>query len=448
MGRFAAAWAAFRQRDVKQGPVVTSVNVGQSVRNMDRFENQARDGYAKNVIVYRCINLIAQNAASIPFTLHRGGPQGDELEDHALLDLLNRPNPVQSQNEYFQAVYGYGLLAGNSFQVRTGPDAGPPQELWTLRPDRMEIIPGEGSIPRAYVYKVDNITKERFEVDRITGDSAVKQTRLWNPLDDFWGLSPLRPAAIKTDTHNAAGMHNLNLIKHGGNPSGAMIYKPVDAQGNSVSLTPEQRQAILSDLQARMEGERNAGRILLLVGDFDWQAFGINPKDMDWAGMEGMSAKDVAQAFDVPPQLVGVEGSLTFANYGQARLALWEDGIIPRMRRVLTDLREWLAPQWEGEDLWLDYDWNSIEALVERKAKLMEMAAAGTNAGLLQIDEGRELLGLEPLEDDLGKVVLVSAGKIPLGLDLPEDDGESEEEARALAGADVIELARLTYGDK
>ena len=61
---------------------------------------------AKNAIVYRCINEIANGAACIPFKLFQGD---DELVQHPLLSLLRRPNPTQAGVEYFQVVYSYLL---------------------------------------------------------------------------------------------------------------------------------------------------------------------------------------------------------------------------------------------------------------------------------------------------------------------------------------------------
>ena len=445
MGRVRNAIRALRgaSLDIKQGPVVTVTTAGFARSAMDGYENQAKDGYRKNVIVYKSVNLIAQNAAAVPFRLFKGDLDGDQIDDHPLLDLLRKPSPTRSGGEYFQAVYSHFLISGNAFQLQIGPQGQPPVELWPMRPDRMRIRPGPGSIPARYEYVVDGQVRLAFEVDPVTGQSEIKHSKLFAPLDDHWGMSPLVAGAIRTDTHNEASMHNLMIIRHGGSPSGAMVYNPKDKDGNPVALTPMQRQTILADMRAKLEGSPNAGRMLLLEGEFEWKPMGMTPKDMDWAGMQNMSAKDIALAFDVPSQLVGIDGSLTFANFEQARLALWEEGIIPRMSRLLGDLNEWLVPAY-GDGLVLDYDWDKIPALADRKAVIMERVAKGVEAFIITRNEARESLGLEPIEG--GDVILVPATMVPLGSGgKPDEDDETDEE-RALAMADVVKLHAAAYG--
>lgn len=445
MGRIRNAIRALRGAALnqKQGPVVTVTTAGFAQSAMDSYEDQAKDGYRKNVIVYKSVNLIAQNAAAVPFRLFKGSLDGDQIDTHPILDLLEKPSPTRAAGEYFQAIYSYLLLSGNTFQLQVGPKGKPPTELWPMRPDRMRIKAGSGSIPARYEYVVDGIVRLTFEVDPVSGQSEIKHSKLFAPLDDHWGMSPLVAAAIRTDSHNEAAMHNLMIIRHGGSPSGAMVYNPKDGDGNSVALTPIQRQTILNDMRAKLEGAPNAGRIMLLEGEFEWVPLGMSPKDMDWAGMQNMSAKDIALAFDVPSQLVGIEGSLTFANFEQARLALWEEGIIPRMRRMLGDLNEWLVPAYD-EDIVLDYDWDQIPALADRKAVVMERVTAGVGAYIITRNEAREALGLEPIEG--GDVILIPATLIPLGASGEPAEEEESEEERSISTADVLKLAHLAYG--
>ena len=82
----------------------------------DNFKAYANEGYRQNAIVYRCVNEIANGAASIPFCAY----QGDiKLDRHPLISLLKRPNPLQAGVEYFQSLYSYLLLSGNSYPLRS-----------------------------------------------------------------------------------------------------------------------------------------------------------------------------------------------------------------------------------------------------------------------------------------------------------------------------------------
>jgi len=190
------AWKALRGNATtsksysSQGATVSYHQTGYSNSTArDSFSDLARDGYVENAIVYRCINEIANGVAAVPFKLMRGD---QPIEDHPLLDLLSRPNPTMSQSEYFQKVVSYLLLSGNSYMLRVGTDNGEPSELYCLRPDRIEIKTTKNALmPLAYNYVIEGVVKQRYDIDQITGQSEVKQIKLFNPVDDFLGQSPI-----------------------------------------------------------------------------------------------------------------------------------------------------------------------------------------------------------------------------------------------------------------
>jgi len=44
----------------------------------------------------------------------------------------------------------------------------------------------------------------------------------------------------------------------------------------------------------------------------------LSPTDMDFGNGKNSAANEICMAFGVPPQLIGMPGSQTFANYEQA----------------------------------------------------------------------------------------------------------------------------------
>ena len=402
--------------EIKQAPVVQYYGVGASAPSKDKYEDLAEDGYIKNAIAYRCVNEIAQGACSVPFKVMSGE---DVVEEHPILSLLKRPNPTMSGSEYFSALYSYLLLCGNSYVLRSGPEFGEPQELHLLRPDRMRIKGGIRAIPEAYEYVVNGRVVEKYGIDKDTGTGEVKHMKMWHPLDDHYGLSPMAAAAVDIDQYNLAGKHNVNLLFNGARPSGAVIFKPQDETGMPTYLSESQRQQLLTDLKNRFSGTNNTGRPLLLEGDFDWKEMGLTPKDMDFLNLRHLSAKDIALCFGVPSQLIGVPDAQTYSNMAEARLALWEETIIPLMRRVESDLNEWLMPQF-SDDLVLTYDYDSINALTERRRMVYDNVIQAVREGVMTRNEARERLDMEPI--DGGDDIYINASLFPLGMDVPDED--------------------------
>jgi len=389
----------------------------------DNFKSYAKEGYQQNAIVYRCVNEIAQGAASIDFKVF----QGDiELERHPLIDLLKRPNPLQAGNEYFQSLYSFLLLSGNSYAINSTA-GGVPSELHLLRPDRVEIIPSNNAIPKGYNYKLNGKVVNTYEADPFTGQSDVKHFKFWNPLDDYLGLSPLMAASIDVDQHNLIAKHNIALLVNGARPSGAVVFKPQDTSGNAMMLSDIQRKQIQDDLNRRMSGTNNSGKPMLLEGDFDWKEMGMSPRDMDFLQNKHMAAKDIALCFGIPSQLIGIPDSQTYANVQEARLALYEETIIPLAMRVCSDLNEWLAPSF-GDDIKIQYDIDSIPAMTERRRRVYENVTSAVREGIISRNEARERLGLSPI--DGGDEVFIAANLFPLGgVEVAEDEGIDAEDA-------------------
>jgi Phage portal protein len=92
--------------------------------------------------------------------------------------------------------------------------------------------------------------------------------------------------------------------------------------------------------------------------------------------------------------LVGVPGDATYANYREARLALWEDTILPLLDGVADRLNHWLAPRF-GVGLRLAYDADSLSALAPRREAVW---ARVQGADFLTQDEKRAAVGYGPLK--------------------------------------------------
>ena len=403
----------------KEAPVVYYNSLGYDSAPKIAYDDLATDGYSENAIVYRCINEISNNASRVKINLFRGD---QELDNHPLLDLLYNPSPTMSQVEWFQALYSYLLISGNNYMLSVGGDNTPPTELYNLRPDRMKIRSGTRAMPVAYDYMLKGQIVESYDVDQSTGASKVKHIKLFNPLDDYYGMSPMQASSVDIDQHNLANKHNVNLLQNGARPSGAVIFNPKDETGGHVQLSDVQRNQLMNDVNQRFSGTGNAGKPMLLEGDFEWKEMGLSPKDMDFIQLKNMSAKDIALVYGVPSQLIGIPDSQTYSNFAEAKLALYNETIIPLLDRIQGDLNEWLVPMFNEQGLELRYDIDSIPAMAEQRKRVFESVSAGVKDGILTRNEARKQLDYEPIEG--ADSLLVSANLMPLNLadDMTEDN--------------------------
>ncbi len=208
---------------------------------------------------------------------------------------------------------------------------------------------------------------------------------LFNPLDDYYGLSPLEAAAVAVDTHNAAAKWNKALLDNAARPSGALVY---DGPEGSV-MSDAQFGRLKKELSDQYQGTANAGRPLLLEGGLDWKAMSLSPKDMDFMEAKHSAAREIALAFGVPPMLLAIPGDNTYSNYQEANRVFWRQTVLPLGNRIAGALAQWLAPAY-GAGLTLVADTDRIDALSGDRAALWDRV---TKAPFLTVNEKRAATG-------------------------------------------------------
>ncbi len=361
------------------GPVTALHLAGKPVWTPRNYAALACEGYGRNAVAYRCIRLIAEACASVPLRVEHNGRHAP---DHPLQQLIDRPNPEQGGADLREALYGSLQTSGNAYIEAAIFDT-EPAELWSLRPDRMKVIPGPRGWPEAYEYATGS---GRAVIGRDdAGWLKMLHLKLWHPLDDWYGFSPLEAAAFAIDVHNASGAWNKALLDNAARPSGALVYGAKSAD----RLSDDQFARLKSQLEDSHSGAQNAGRPLLLEGGLDWKPMSLTPADMDFIAGKYAAARDIALAFGVPCQLLNIPGDNAYANYREANAAFWRNTVVPLAQKTTRSLSAWLEPKFPGTAIVADLE--TLPALsAERDALWARLEAAS----FLSDAERRRLAGL------------------------------------------------------
>ncbi len=384
------------------------------------------EGYSQNAIVFRCVDIIAKAVASIPLEVM----VGDEVvENHPLAALLKNPNPDQDWRDFAEWFIAYKLLTGTTFAERimalNGKD---PLQLWVWQPYAIKVLDPtnvRSPFPLAYVYNDGRPAHDRrWDVDELNGQSDLLLWRNFSPLNRWFGAPALAAGARDVDQHNQAGEWNRKMLANNMQPPG-MLY----TEGN---LTEGQYNDIKVQMKERYQGAQNARMPLLGQGGLKWASFSNNAQEMDWLNGRRMSGHNIAAVFGVPTQVIPIEGSQTFANYEEARLALWEDTVIPEALNMAGALMRWFRPCYkEGQRLSINLKLDNVPALAPRRKQKWETINGAT---FLSLNEKRIALGYEPVDNEEADAVYVDAGKLPL---LPGGKGADTGEAEPKDGVVV-----------
>lgn len=349
--------------------------------------SMTRAGFVGNPIGFRSVKLIAEAAAAVPLICQDLTTRYDV---HPMLDLLRRPNPGQGRAELFEALFGQLLLSGNGYLEAVGETAqGLPVELHVLRSDRMSIVPGADGWPVGFEYSIGG-KKHRFDM---TGTpDPICHIKSFHPMDDHYGLSPMQAAAVAVDVHNSSSAWSKALLDNAARPSGAIVYRGADGQG---SLSSDQYDRLVTEMELHHQGARNAGRPMLLEGGLDWKPMGFSPSDMEFHETKLAASREIALAFGVPPMLLGIPGDATYANYAEANRAFYRLTVLPLVTRVAASVAWWLSEHL-GAEVDLRPDPDQIPALAEERDQQWRRV---NEAAFLTDAEKRAALGLPPLAE-------------------------------------------------
>lgn len=399
----------FKKESKAGAAIVINNNQAQwSKRNYAAF---AKEGYRLNVVAYQAINKTAKAVSQIPWRVVN--KNGSEVFS-PIVEAINKPNPMQSRKEWIEAAVGFYRISGNMYLEKTVDTRGNPIEFYALRPDRMTVKLGSDGMAESYTYSIGN-AKVVWSGDE---SERVRHIKTFNPLDDVYGMSPIEAAAFSIDQHNESNNWLQSLLQNGAAPSGALVSED--------ELSDDDFNKLKSEIDEKYGGGRNAGRPLILEGGMDWKQIGLSPQNMSIIETKLTSARDIALALEVPPLLLNIQGDSTYSNYKEARLAFYEETIIPLAEHIVDEFNIWCEDALKGARVELDLD--AVPAIMEKRQVFWDMANSSSD---LTINEKREMKGYPPVEG--GDTVYIDGNKLPINIDLdseePEiDNAESEDD--------------------
>ena len=363
-------------------------------------EAAVQHGYKASLWAYAAINKKAKAAASVPWYVYRRNSEGnyERIENHPLQTLIDKPNPFTSRNNMIERLIMQLDLTGNSiFQIITLGNV--PVELWNLNPDKVEPIPD----PEEFIkfYEVKPASRSNFMIPA----AEILHVMYIDPGNAYWGISPLQVAAKTVDTDIEAVNWNKIALQNRAVSDGIFsVPQP---------LSDMQYQELRKQVREQHQGARNARAPWILGGGATWQQMSLSPADMDFIEGKRMNREEICAAFQVPPPLVGILDKANYSNMQEARRVFWLDTIIPLLDDLKESFNRALTPYF-GDDIVLDYDTSSVEALAENVNEKIDAASKLFAMGLpFNAINQRLDLGFDEIEG--GETGYLPAALLPAG---------------------------------
>lgn len=350
----------------------------------------AQDGYRRNAVIFACITEISTSAAEPPLqALRMRGEEEIELPStDPLAMLVAKPNPEQSRYEFLSTLTTHLHVAGNGYAHKVRARNGKPAQLWLLRPDRIEIKPGRNGVVEAYAYSVGGNTT------MIPAEDVVHFKMHPDPLDDYYGLSPISVLARFGDLDNAATDFLRAFFLNAGVPGGLLTFK-------SGRVGREERERVRQSWRDQFSTSKGWHDVGVMDADVNYQELGSVPKKLDLSTVWGVTESRICSVLGVPAVLVGVWVGLqnsTFANYETAQKSLWQETLSPFYVRLADKLTMGVASEF-GPDRLVRFDLSKVQALQEARVVREARAQKNWENGLLTMNEARTEQGYPEVPD-------------------------------------------------
>jgi HK97 family phage portal protein len=373
--------------------------------------------YERSSAVSTPVDMVTDAASVVEPVLFDGE---SVIRDHPVLDLIRRPSPRINQELFFQVIGRDFLITGEFAVVGLGNINRPPIQLQPISPKNLTPVQADSDFPERWLvsgnelpgaYRLEETPQRvRFlegnqkELAHVRGYSTQDNSLLR-------GQSPLLSAAKEVRQHILGTTHNVSLLEKGGRVSLIFHYEADNSWDDNMALADR--------IEGKFAGAGAAGQIAVTSGGkLDVKELGISPKDMDFATLQKMAIKAVAQRYHVPLPLV-IEELATLNNYQEAKLALYDDAALPLLQRLYRGLSDFLLPRFgmDPTQVSLAPDLDSVTALVQRRNEELKQRSS---IGIETTNELRGQIGREPIEG--GDILYQPANLVPVGSDIFTDD--------------------------
>lgn len=343
--------------------------------------------YTDTAWVFTCIQRIASQGSSIKLRLYKktiknGKEVITEIFDHPINTLLKKVNPFTTGLQLLENTISFEELTGNAYWLLDAFENGKPTEIYSLRPDRVKIIPDPINYIKAFTYEIAQNKFITFKPEQVI------HFKYFNSMDDYYGLSPISAGRMSIDTQKLGDEYNKQFYANSAQPRGALFSEKGIGANN--------KKRIAAAWRVMHQGNSNAHKIAILEGGLNWKALGLSQKDMDFIEQKKMTREDIMGVFGVPPAMVGVFEFANYANSREQREIFWRNTEVPKLSNVASIINEYLVKPW-NETLEVAFDYSTVDALqtdINVKATTDEIL---TRSGIKTINEAREERGLIPV---------------------------------------------------
>lgn len=321
---------------------------------------------------------------------------GETMENHDLLTLLNYPNEVLSGPAFWSLYQTYMDLLGSAYILKESTreifEASKLTGLHLLRPDLVKPVIGTDGYISHFEYSGGG-QAVRYEKDQIIYIYRPDPKR---PLQ---GVSLLKSGITAIQTEVQISAYHSRVLENGGKVEGVFKFK-------TPRITKQQLAQLKDEYTQEIGDARKAGTPLFLGGDAEYSRLGLTPDELSYLEAKKATLEDIIIMTGVPKPMLGSFNDIQYSNADVAVRMFIRETIVPLLNSLTVALDTSLLADKEETLTFVD----PTPENVDDKIKETE---SGLKNYYMTINEARNRHGLEDVAD--GDVILIPFNLIPLG---------------------------------
>lgn len=399
LGREKAAEGAYRP-----GPYL--LNDGWLSATAGRLINFWQSGYSVNhygecsAMVEACVSAYAQTVAMCPGDHWKKLPNGgrERVTNSALTRILKQPNDYQSISDFLLNLTRRLYERGEAFAVAIRNNRNEIAELHLMRNGYARVA-FDGSV--FYNLSGNEIVEQRFDMGAPIPARDVLHVRLHTPRHPLKGESPILSTLLDRAMAGAALNQQVAFYLNQARPSFTLE--------TDEKLTPEQTAQLRAVWDAQTQGE-NAGKTPILTWGLKAKPVATTAHDAQLAEMLKMTDQNIALAFRMPLQVLGIGGT-PFASTE----ILMQSWIASGLGFALNHIEEAFGQLFRlggMPDEYLEFNTKALQRSAFKDR--IEALARGTISGIYSPDEARNEEDLPTVTGGHGEMPRVQQQVVPL----------------------------------
>lgn len=341
--------------------------------------------------VFSAVSLISDTISTLPIDAYIRS-QGARYPLRPRPVWVTKPDVDTTKEAFYGSAIVSLLLEGNVFIRVFRNRRGEIVDMKVLNPLDVEIKRnGQGRL-------IFNVTGyERA----LTQDEVVFIPDVVKP-GSIRGIS--RVEALKENFGLASALEKYAARFFG---SGTQTSGVLEVPGN---LTAEQAKSMQEAFDSRHRGWARAHKTAIITGGAQYKPTNVPNDQAQFLDSRRMAVEDVARAFNIPPHLLGLPGTNTYASVEQNNIAFVTHTLRPIAQKIEGALTALLAEETGKEAAFVKF---SLDGLLRADVNARtEAYARGLQSGYYKINDIRRFEDLEPIDDPSAETVRVPLANV------------------------------------